>query len=198
MVKLTKLVYGRLAACLLRLIRLSLRFDVKNQPLDEPVVYGFWHRNLMYCALQRAGDRVAVIVSPSKDGDLIAIPIARLGYAIARGSSSRQGAQALKTLLRFSKTHSLAITPDGPKGPVGTIHPGIFQLALLAKIPIVAVACDADREWVFNSWDKFRFPKPFAKIRVVYSDPIYVTKKEDIPLAEEAFRDFLAEAEASF
>jgi len=180
MAKLMMHVYGRLAACLLRLIRFSLRFDVKNQPLDEPVVYGFWHRNLILCGLQRAGDTVAVIVSPSKDGDLIASPIARLGYTIVRGSSSRQGASALKGLLRLARTHSLGITPDGPKGPVGTIHPGIFQLALLGKIPIVALACDADREWVFNSWDKFRFPK------------------QDIPLAEKAFRDFLAEAEASF
>ncbi|HCX59803.1 MAG TPA: hypothetical protein DG355_04000, partial [Candidatus Cloacimonas sp.] len=61
---------------------------------------------------------------------------------------------------------SLAITPDGPKGPLGTIHPGMFQLALLARIPIVGVACHTNREWVFNSWDRFRFPKPFAKILI--------------------------------
>lgn len=184
-------VYSSLASGLLRLIKATLRFEVKNHPDCEPVVYAFWHRNLMYCTLLRAGDAVAVMVSASKDGELIAGPVGKLGYTLVRGSSSRQGSQALKGMLRYAKTHSLAITPDGPRGPVGTIHPGLFQIALLAKIPIVAVACDADREWLFNSWDKFRFPKPFARVKVEYSDPIYVKSKADIPEAERAVREFL-------
>jgi lysophospholipid acyltransferase (LPLAT)-like uncharacterized protein len=98
-------------------------------------------------------------------------------------------------MLRHARECALAITPDGPKGPVGTIHPGMYQLALLGKIPIVAVFCDANREWVFNSWDRFRFPKPFAKVYIEYSDPIWVHTKEDIPRAEELFRSFLDQKE---
>ncbi|MDD2422984.1 MAG: lysophospholipid acyltransferase family protein [Candidatus Cloacimonetes bacterium] len=182
----------------MRLIKATLRFEVKNQPDCEPVVYAFWHRNQIYLGLLRIGDPMAVMVSASKDGELIAGPSARMGYAVVRGSSSRQGSQALKEMLRYAKTIPVAITPDGPRGPVGTINPGLFYIALLAKIPIVAVACDSNREWIFNSWDKFRFPKPFARIKVVYSDPIYVRSKAEIPEAEISFRKAMADIERDF
>lgn len=191
-------IYNKLASFLLRLIKASLRFEVENHPDCEPVVYAFWHRNLIYGVLLRTGDALAVMVSASKDGELLAGPIGELGYTLVRGSSSRMGSQALKGMLRHAKTHSLAITPDGPKGPIGTIHPGLFQIAFLAKIPIIAVAVDADREWVFNSWDKFRFPKPFARVKVVYSPPIYVKSKAETPEAEIAFRKFLSDMEKEF
>ncbi|MCB5264796.1 MAG: lysophospholipid acyltransferase family protein [Candidatus Cloacimonetes bacterium] len=191
-------IYNTLACWLLRLIKATLRFEVKNQPDCEPVVYAFWHRNQIYLGLLRIGDPMAVMVSASKDGELIAGPSARMGYAVVRGSSSRQGSQALKEMLRYAKTIPVAITPDGPRGPVGTINPGLFYIALLAKIPIVAVACDSNREWIFNSWDKFRFPKPFARIKVVYSDPIYVRSKAEIPEAEISFRKAMADIERDF
>ena len=141
---------------------------------------------------------MAVMVSASKDGELIAGPSAKMGYTVVRGSSSRQGSQALKEMLRYAKTMPVAITPDGPRGPVGTINPGLFHIALLAKIPIVAVACDSNREWIFNSWDKFRFPKPFARVKIMYSVPIYIRSKADIPKAELEFRKFMAAAENEF
>lgn len=187
--------YSFLAASLLKLLKKTMRFEAFNQPEKEPVVYAFWHRNLLYCSLLRAGDPIAVIVSASKDGDLISAPVSRLGYHIVRGSSSRRGSQALKELVRAAREYSIAITPDGPRGPVGTVHQGMFTLALLAKIPIVAVHVDAKHEWVFSSWDRFRFPKPFAKVRVYYSDPIYVNNKDEIPIAEEQYRAFLLEKE---
>jgi lysophospholipid acyltransferase (LPLAT)-like uncharacterized protein len=179
-------------AGVLRAFKATLRFEVHNQPTpqEEPVIYAFWHRNLIYCALQRVGDPVVVMISSSKDGELIAGPVQVLGFITVRGSSTRQGSSALKAMLRWAKTNSLAITPDGPKGPLETIHPGLWQVAIMARIPVVAVACDANREWVFNSWDRFRFPKPFAKVRVRYSDPILLQSKEDIPKAEQQFRAF--------
>lgn len=189
--------YCSLTASLLKLLTKSLRYQVYNHPNKEPVIYAFWHRNLMYCTLLRAGDRITAMVSSSKDGDLIAGPAAKLGYNIVRGSSSRRGSEALKELVKAAKDHSLAITPDGPRGPLGTVHQGVFYLAILAKIPIVAVFADSKSEWVFNSWDRFRFPKPFAKVVVHYSDPIYLHGKDDIADAERRLRAFLAEKEAS-
>ncbi|HQQ67985.1 MAG TPA: lysophospholipid acyltransferase family protein [Candidatus Cloacimonadota bacterium] len=190
----------KLAALLLRALRASIRFEVVNQPSteQEPVIYAFWHRNLMYCTLQRAGDPAVVMISSSKDGELIAGPVEELGFIPVRGSSTRQGSEALKGMLRWARTNPLAITPDGPKGPVGTIHPGLWQIAILARIPIVGVACDASREWTFNSWDRFRFPKPFAKVRIRYSEPISLESKADIPAAEEQLRKFLKEYDKLF
>ncbi|MFA7544068.1 MAG: lysophospholipid acyltransferase family protein [Candidatus Cloacimonadaceae bacterium] len=193
MAKLLKRLQDTILAGVLKLFAYTLRFAVENQPLpeDEPVIYAFWHRNLIYAALQRSGDPIVVMISPSKDGELLSGPVEKLGYLTVRGSSSRGGAAALKAMLRYAKTHSLGITPDGPKGPVGTIHAGLWQLAILGNIPIHGVYFEVSREWTFKSWDRFRFPKPFARVHIRYSQPIWLNSKEDIPAAEAELRGFL-------
>ncbi len=201
--KLTKLLFfleRKLGAYFLRLYRFSLKFQVINQEASDGVrcIYMFWHRNLLLMTLQRIDNGAAVMVSSSKDGELIAGPLSELGYVPVRGSSSRQGSRAMLEMIKASRNISLAITPDGPKGPVFTIHPGVFQIALLAKIPIVAVAVHADREWLFNSWDKFRFPKPFARLTMIYSNPLPVSCKEDFEPVEMEIRRFLSTHEEAF
>ena len=187
---------ARLGAWLLRLLRLSIRFDVKAQPPnDYPCVYIFWHRNLLLMTLQRVDTNAVVLVSSSRDGELIAGPLNRLGYHTVRGSSTRGGSMALRQMLRLAQDHSLAITPDGPKGPAETVHPGLFELALLARIPIIPVAVDVNREWVFNSWDRFRFPLPFSRIKVRYKQQIWVRSKTDFAIAETALRQSLSSFE---
>jgi lysophospholipid acyltransferase (LPLAT)-like uncharacterized protein len=200
MVKIFYYLERKLGALLLRLLRKTLKFEVINQETSDRIrcIYMFWHRNLLLMTLQRIDQGAAVMVSSSKDGELIAGPLSELGYIPVRGSSSRKGSMAMREMIRMSKTISLAITPDGPKGPCYTFHLGLFQIAYLAKIPIVAVAVNANKEWLFNSWDKFRFPKPFAKLTMIYSDPIWVNNKEDIAIVEETIRSFLEEKETEF
>ncbi|MDD3606905.1 MAG: lysophospholipid acyltransferase family protein [Candidatus Cloacimonas acidaminovorans] len=187
----------KLGAWLLLLLRKTLKFKVINQESSDNIrcIYMFWHRNLLMMTLQRVYHGAAVMVSSSKDGELIAGPLWELGYIPVRGSSSFKGSSAMREMIKISQKISLAITPDGPKGPCYTFHPGLFQIAYLAKIPIVAVAVNADKEWQFNSWDRFRFPKPFAKLTMIYSDPIWVKNKEDFATAEREIRDFLAKNE---
>ncbi len=190
----------KLAAKFMLLLRRSIKFEVQNQEASDDIkcIYMFWHRNLLILALQRIYRGAGVLVSSSKDGELIAGPLSELGYLPIRGSSTRQGSRAMKEMIRISQSNSLAITPDGPKGPPFTFHAGVFQIALLAKIPIIAVAAHTNREWLFNSWDKFRFPKPFSTITVFYSDPIWVTNKDDFPKAEAQIRSFLSAKENEF
>jgi hypothetical protein len=187
----------KLGAWFLLLLRKTLKFKVINQESSDNIrcIYMFWHRNLLMMTLQRVYHGAAVMVSSSKDGELIAGPLWELGYIPVRGSSSFKGSSAMREMIKISQKISLAITPDGPKGPCYTCHPGLFQIAYLAKIPIVAVAVNADKEWQFNSWDRFRFPKPFAKLTMIYSDPIWVKSKEDFATAEREIRDFLAKNE---
>lgn len=69
-----------------------------------------------------------------------------------------------------------AVTVDGPKGPAKKVKPGIIVMAQKANIPIVPYAPLARSFWEFNSWDKFRLPKPFSLIDVYYGEPIDVSK----------------------
>ena len=187
----------KLGAWFLLLLRKTLKFKVINQESSDNIrcIDMFWHRNLLMMTLQRIYHGAAVMVSSSKDGELIAGPLSELGYVPVRGSSSFMGSSAMREMIKISRKISLAITPDGPKGPCYTFHPGLFQIAYLAKIPIVAVAVNANKEWLFNSWDKFRFPKPFARLTIIYSDPIRVNSKEDFVTVETEIRDFLAKYE---
>jgi lysophospholipid acyltransferase (LPLAT)-like uncharacterized protein len=185
-----------LGAALMRALKASIRWNVVNQnPPSQRCVYFFWHRNLLILGLQRAGTRAAVLVSASKDGELIAGPLEKLGYIPVRGSSSRHGSQALKEMVRLAKKMTVALTPDGPKGPAGSIHPGVFQIALLARVPIIVIVPEAKNEWVFRSWDRFRFPKPFTRIKVLYSDPFWVRSKDDFSIAEQGIRAFIEKTE---
>jgi lysophospholipid acyltransferase (LPLAT)-like uncharacterized protein len=182
---------AHLGAWLIRLMRKTLRWEVHGQPADDFRCINFlWHKDLLIMTMQRVNSGIAVLVSGSKDGELIAGPLLKLGYHTVRGSSSRQGAKALREMVRISKDHSLAITPDGPKGPAGKIHPGVFEIAMLGKIPVVAVAVQAPKAWVLNTWDGFRIPKPFSKVRVEYSQPFYLKSREDIAEIEQAIREF--------
>lgn len=187
---------ARLGAWVLRALKASICWEVHNRnPESEPCIYFFWHRDLVCLAMHRIGTRIAVMVSKSKDGELLAGPLERLNFGLARGSSSKGATQALKEMIRLSKTYQLGITPDGPRGPAESIQPGVFEIALLAKIPVIAAAAKVKSEWRLNSWDRLRIPKPFTRIEVHYSEPFYLTKKDDFPLVEQEIRSFIEEKE---
>jgi lysophospholipid acyltransferase (LPLAT)-like uncharacterized protein len=171
-----------LGAWLLLFLNLSLRFRVKqNSASRQPVIYVFWHRNLLPLLIQHRYTDSVVMISSSKDGQLVAGPAQVLGYTTARGSSTRGGDRAFREILRLAKNHVVAITPDGPKGPAEQMTDGALYLALLSGLPIVPIGVDIHSEWVVGSWDRFRIPKPFATIELYYGEPTYIRGKEEIP-----------------
>jgi len=171
----------KFGALLLRILSKTIRFKIINKPPDDfKCIFMFWHRDILLMIMHRIGSDACVMISSSQDGQLIAGPVEELGVKTARGSSTRQGSQAYRTFLKMAKERQLAITPDGPKGPYKTIQPGVTHIAYMAHIPIIAVAMHADKEWVFNSWDKFRLPKPFCKISAVYAQPYFIRNKQEL------------------
>lgn len=174
-----------LGAFLLRCFSLTIRKSRHGEFPTEPVVFILWHRDQIPLIFLNRNRDVGVLVSKSKDGELIAGPISKLGFVPIRGSSSRGGSKAMRDLIRHLETNSIAITPDGPKGPAHIIKDGALMTAYLTGRAIVPVAIDVSREWTFNSWDKFRFPKPFSHIRQIFGMKIFIDKKEDIPEIKE-------------
>ncbi len=74
------------------------------------------------------------------------------------------------------KGASGGITVDGPKGPRHVCKPGIVLIAEQTGAVIVPGTAVGKSYWEFNSWDKFKIPKPFTTIKVVFGDPISVPK----------------------
>jgi lysophospholipid acyltransferase (LPLAT)-like uncharacterized protein len=68
----------------------------------------------------------------------------------------------------------VAITPDGPRGPLHSYAPGALLLAYRAGVTIVPIVAHVDRAWRLRSWDAFVIPKPFARVTIVYGTPTAV------------------------
>lgn len=133
----------------------------------------------MFFVYSHRRKNVAIIVSRSQDGEYIARLIHFFGMKTVRGSSTRGGEKALLELLELAKTGTCSgFTPDGPRGPIGTIQPGVVYLAQKSGFPIVPLSNALARKVTVNSWDRFEIPLPFNKVVIVYGNPLWV-KPED-------------------
>lgn len=132
-----------------------------------PTVFAFWHEALLSSAWRFRGLGIAILISRSFDGELIARTVERLGFVAVRGSSSRGAATGLRGMAELYGTgHICAFTADGPKGPRRVAKQGPVQLATLAGAGwIGCFHAEAEQAWRLRSWDQFAIPKPFATVR---------------------------------
>jgi lysophospholipid acyltransferase (LPLAT)-like uncharacterized protein len=141
----------------------------------QPVALLLWHGQLLPLLYIMRFQSIACLISTHKDGELIAQVAKRLGCALVRGSSSRGGDRALLGLVRALKDGlTIAVTPDGPRGPYRSFAPGALIAAHRAEAPVVAFGVHATRAWYLKSWDQFMIPKPFARVTVVFDTPLLV------------------------
>ena len=125
-----------------------------------------------------------IMISQSKDGEIIAGVARRSGWRPVRGSSSSGGRKAMRTVIRqLAETRLAGHIVDGPRGPAGIVKPGVIRMAQLTRSHIVPFFVSADRAWFFNSWDRFMLPKPFARVTLRFGDLIEMKRVK----GEEAF-----------
>ena len=118
---------------------------------------------------------VDILVSHSRDGELVANLARGLGAGTLRGSSSRGQLEALRGMRgKVEEGHIVVVAVDGPRGPFGVVKAGIVLTASQTGVPIVASVVVADRKWQFGSWDRAFIPKPFAHVTMVYGEAMTV------------------------
>jgi lysophospholipid acyltransferase (LPLAT)-like uncharacterized protein len=140
------------------------------------VLYAFWHGRMLILSYSHRGKKVQVLISQHRDGEIIARIIERLGFGTVRGSSSHGGFKAILQMANEAKNgYDLAITPDGPKGPLFQVQPGTAYIAQRSEIPIIPITNSAEKVWTLKSWDRFIIPKPFSKAVIIIGKPIYVS-----------------------
>lgn len=185
---------------LLRVLCGTLRFLEVNaesaRPADhfpgEPGVYVFWHRALLLAAYRYRNLGIRILISPSFDGELIARVVQRLGFLPVRGSSSRGGAAGLLALTRARQAgHKVAITADGPRGPVYVAKPGAAAVAQRSGSTASCFYLHAERAWTLQSWDRFIIPKPFSRVHIRWQAPIAFPASLSDQQATEALQDEL-------
>ncbi len=111
----------------------------------------------------------AIMISRSRDGELIAGVARMAGWYTARGSSSRGGRDAMHEMIERLKTHGLgAHILDGPTGPAGVVKKGAVKMAMDSGAAIVPVYTVPGSHWHVNSWDRFIIPKPFSRVTIKF------------------------------
>ncbi|MDH5655780.1 MAG: lysophospholipid acyltransferase family protein [Spirochaetia bacterium] len=158
------------------------REHVENlQKKKQGWIYAIWHTNVLFSPYLNRGQNVNVMISASRDGELIKRVVYKFGNRAIRGSTSRGGMKALKTLIdELKRGNPAAITPDGPRGPAFKLQHGIITSASKGRVPIIPFHYEAKNQWVAEkAWDKHRIPKPFTVIVVHYGEPIYIPEDLD-------------------
>ena len=146
---------------------------------DQAFILSMWHNSCTIAAWVMKGSRITVMVSDSKDGEYVSRLASYFGINTIRGSSSSGSEKAIRSALRLlAQKKPIAITPDGPRGPIYKMKSGALWFAASSKSPIIPLHIESSRQWVFNSWDKHCFPKPFSTIYVGVGDPIYLEREE--------------------
>ena len=144
---------------------------------ERPAIYCFWHGDLLLPIISMTkmlNHPAAGFVSHSRDGEILSLWLNKLGYEVARGSSSKKAMSGMMQLLKFArKGYSFGITPDGPRGPRFHVNDGVAFLAKYSKLPVIPIGVYYDNAKVFEkSWDKFSLPKLFSKVVMYYGKPL--------------------------
>jgi lysophospholipid acyltransferase (LPLAT)-like uncharacterized protein len=139
-------------------------------------VYAFWHGRLLYSFFILRKMKPSALLSGSKDGDILAGVLKAWGYSLVRGSSGTGGGSAYENAVKALKSGtSIAITPDGSRGPYREAHSGAFRMAKETGVALIPIGVGFSRAWTLRSWDKFQIPKPFSVAAVVVGAPIKIT-----------------------
>ncbi len=155
------------------------------------VIFAFWHDQILLMLNEYRGPGLKIMISASKDGELIARTASFFGLGAVRGSSSRGGGKALLEMVRCARgPFDLAITPDGPRGPRHQVKEGVALLARLSGRAVVPVSFACSRGYRFSSWDRFLLPFPFSRGVFVFGEPLLCRREEDTG----RFRDRLQSA----
>lgn len=154
-------------------------------PLPQ-AIYCIWHNRLAlsiqaYLKFARPNTEsngLAVMVSASRDGALLARVLERFGVQPIRGSTSRRGPQALLELVGWAERgFDLGITPDGPRGPCYEIQEGVIWLGQLTGLPIYPFSYDVGWAIRAGSWDRFIIPLPFSVCTIRLGKPLRIPRE---------------------
>lgn len=166
-----------LLATLLRGWARTLRFEVDAATLanltwsEQPAAIVLWHNRLFlspeFFRRYRCKRAVYGLVSASKDGAWLAAFYRMIGIVPVRGSSSNFGREAAKVLIeKMREGHDIGITPDGPRGPLYTVEPGVLVVTRRNNAPMVLLGAEFTRAWRLKSWDRFYIPWPFSRVKL--------------------------------
>ena len=149
-----------------------------DNPNITPCIYAMWHCHQLCIHGINHREKLNVLISRSKDGQIMADIVEKWGFKTIRGSKGKQGAveASMQMISALKAGENCAMMIDGPRGPARKVKNGIIKIAKLSGAPIVPVYWYSPS---FNfaslpSWDSLRMPILDVKLINLYGRPIYV------------------------
>lgn len=163
----------------------------------EPICFAGFHQGMLYLPYHFRDRDGVVMVSASRDGDLIAHTMAKFGLRSARGSSRRGGEEALQAMIAEVNASrcSAGVIVDGPRGPAGVAKRGVILLARETGLPIVPGNWWARPHIEFGSWDRTIIPLPFARMVFAFEPAMHVPPDADDAMVESLRAELTARLE---
>ncbi len=156
------------------LLTRTLKIEIENEVAlqSKNYVLVFWHGKMLAGWFLGRNKNFYAVVSQSKDGEILSRLLKRWNYKLIRGSSSKDSKEVMKEMVEVLENgYSLAITPDGPRGPREEMKIGGLIASVRSQKPIVLCGIHYEKKRIFNSWDKFELPKFFSKVKIKLSEP---------------------------
>ena len=169
------------AANVLKFLSSLVRTELIGMEQGQGLVCGVahWHGDELALVSRFGSLGLTILVSHSKDGEIMARATRALGYRVTRGSSTRGAVGGLLALIKAVRDgHNVVLAVDGPKGPRGVCKPGIVRVVQKAGVPLFPVGVASTRRFVFKkTWNQVYLPLPFSRQVIFIDKPIYFPKK---------------------
>ena len=156
--------------------------DIKTKDLifnnKKSYIFCCWHNRLFLGPyLLPKNVIINALQSSHSDGMMTSMIFKLIKINIIFGSSMKGGAAAfIKMIKSINKGESIALTPDGPKGPNQQIKDGLIKLAQVTGAPIIPLVWDTNKRKKLITWDRFLVPYPFSKGLYIFGKPIYIKR----------------------
>lgn len=192
-------------AAYMRFVAATTRWERRNLEIVERIWEGgagvvgcVWHARVLMTIAgwpRTAPQQAKVLISRSRDGDVVARTADALNVPPIRGSARnpKKGAKAKGGITAFREMMEhvegggcVAIAADGPRGPRMRAGMGPIKLAKATGAPIILFAWSTSNRLVFNSWDRFVLPLPFGKGVIVWRGPYHIPADADRQALEAA------------
>ena len=121
--------------------------------LSGPYILTLWHGRIFYLFyyLRRHSDYF-LLISPSRDGDLLARLATLMGYSVIRGSTYKKAVSAARSLIKvLRKNQRIIIIADGSRGPRCLAQSGSVQLSGITGAPIFGMTFGAKNKVVLKT-----------------------------------------------
>lgn len=165
------------------------RFYLAKGLKDTSFIASFWHGEIAmlpfaYLHLKKTPN-LYVVASQHFDGSLAARLYECFGFCAIRGSSKKGGVRVLVEGIKHLKAGAdVGLTPDGPRGPYHSIADGVVALAQKSGVGIVVCRVIFQNAFTFNTWDRFKLPKPFSQINYYMLEPFFIPKEMELGQAK--------------